>query len=70
MRTVSEADGCRFGRKRSLILTVIIKSIGTAVSIWANDYITFVVGRFICGYGVCGSFMAAYVLRKFVNDFR
>lgn len=62
--SVSEAAaaGCRFGRKRSLIASVIIKSIGTIMSIWADDYVTFVVGRFICGYGVCGCFLTAFVL--------
>jgi len=35
------------------------------MSIWANDYITFVTGRFICGYGVCACLLTAYVLGQF-----
>jgi len=62
------AAGCRFGRKTSLILSVVIKSAGTVISIWANDYVTFVVGRFVCGYGVCGCFLTAFVLGQFTSS--
>lgn len=53
---------CRFGRKMSLTVFLSIRTVGNALAIFADDYVTFAVGRFICGVGGVGAALTAFVM--------
>ena len=55
---------CRYGRKMSLVVYLVIKLGGSVVAVFAPDYITFVIGRFIADIGACGVGLTAFVIGK------
>jgi len=44
-----------------------IKAAGSVTSIFARDYVTFVIGRLIAGIGSSGSALAAFVTGGFLS---
>ena len=52
----------RFGRKKTMLVYSLIKIVGLVMAIFGQNYVAFVVGRFLVGFGVSGYHLAAYVL--------
>jgi len=48
----------------SLVVYLIIKVVGSVGAIFAPDYVTFVIGRFVADIGACGVGLTAFVIGK------
>jgi len=52
----------RFGRKVALVISIIVRSIGVALSCSSPNYAAFIIGRFVQGIGVQSIALVSYVL--------
>ena len=52
----------RFGRKKTVLCFFGVKITGILMSWFGNSYMTFVVGRFLVGFGQVGFYIPAFVL--------
>ena len=57
----------RVGRKKAMIMFLVVKITGCLVSLLANSYATFGVGRLLVGLGGAGTYLCTYVLGIYTN---
>ena len=53
----------RYGRKRMMMIYHGVKTVGAAIC-FINNYVPFVIGRFMMACGSTGSSLAGYILGK------